>query len=354
MRARKHLKKLIRIQPNNEERRRYLRLDLNENISGLPNKFIKDVIHKIDASFLSTYPHYEELQNKIASRSGLKKNNICLTNGSDAAIQYVFEALVCPGDKIILTDPCFAMYHVYAQIFQARKIVIPYNSNLEFPSEKFLNVMRRGIKLAVIVNPNNPAGSALSPEILKTIAEKARRNGIILLVDEAYFYFYPKSALSLLSRFDNIIVLRTFSKLCGMACARIGYAAASKNMIKSLEKVKPTYDVNAFGVLFATALIDKPWVLDKMIKEFKAGKKFLNNSLRQAGVDLIETKANFTLIRCSRNVSKIIKKLRDHKILVAGNFAHKALKDCIRVTIGAPRFMKRFVDVFMPIWNDVQ
>jgi len=354
MRARKHLTKLFRIQPNNEERRRYLRLDLNENISGLPKKFIKDVIHKIDASFLSTYPHYEELQNKIASSSGLNKSNICLTNGSDSAIQYVFEAFVSPGDKIILTDPCFAMYHVYAQIFQANEIVIPYNDKLKFPSEKFLNVMRRGIKLAVIVNPNNPAGSALSPKMIKTIAEKASRNGIILIVDEAYFYFYPKTVFSLLSRFNNIVVLRTFSKLCGMACARIGYAAGSKDVIESLEKVKPTYDVNAFGVLFATAFLDKPWVLAKMIKEFKAGKKLLNTSLRRAGLDIIETQANFTLIRCSRHVAKIVEQLRYHKILVAGNFTHKALKDCIRVTIGAPRFMKRFINVFMPIWKNVQ
>jgi histidinol-phosphate aminotransferase len=324
---------------------------MNESVDGLPAGFVKNALKEIGPQFLAAYPEYNELKKKVAVHNGLQPGNISLSNGSDAAIKYIFDAYVSPGDKVLLTDPTFAMYPVYCAMFNAEPVMAKYKSDLTFPKDDFREKISSGIRLAVIVNPNSPAGSVVAPDVLLSIIEKAADNDVLIIVDEAYFYFYPHSVITQVEKYSNLIVLRTFSKLCGAAATRLGYAAASPKIIEDLRKVKPTYDVNGFAVLVGEKIMDSPDIIRDLVRSTDDGKKYLVEELSREGIEHSEGQANFVLIKCDERVEEVLKKLAEKNILVNGKFKQDFLKDYIRVTVGSRPAMKRFWDSFIGIWK---
>ncbi|MDD4979818.1 MAG: histidinol-phosphate transaminase [Candidatus Omnitrophica bacterium] len=345
-----HLARLYRAKLE-EGRKGLLHLDMNEGIPGLPDTFLKKIFSGVDPGSLSTYPEYKLLQKKVAEHSNLKPGNICLTNGSDAAIKYIFDAYVSKGDRVLLTNPTFAMYPVYCQMFEAKPVILDYKNDMSFPVKEFMNVLSRDIRLAVVVNPNNPTGSVLEKGDLIEIIKKAANNDVLIVVDEAYFYFYPHSVIEKVKIYPNLIVLRTFSKLLGMAALRLGYAAASNKIIEYLRKVKPTFDVNGLAVLVGQKLLDNPAVINDLIKDAHEGKQYLAQKLDIEAIEYLRGHANFILIKCGKRVDEIINSLAKDGILVNGRFRQGFLNDYIRVTIGNKAYMQRFWQTFIKIWR---
>ena len=349
MKAKQHLENLFRVDPDEKSRKDCLRLDMNEGVPGLPEGFVKDILSGVGPEFLATYPEYKKLREKIASYNRLKPENISLANGSDAAVKYVFDAYISRGDKVLITDPTFAMYPVYCDMFGAKQVVVEYNDDLSFPEEDFMDKLSSGVKMAVIVNPNNPTGSVLKKETLLQVIEKARNLKTLIVVDEAYFYFYPESVIEEVKNFENLIVLRTFSKLCAMAAIRSGYAASSVEIADNLRKVKPTYDVNGLAVLFAESLLEDPKIIARLVDATNEGKEYLISKLAEEGLEYRSGLANFILIKCKGKTEDVKKKLAEKGILVASGFKQDFLKDYIRVTIGDRLVMEKFWEVFSNI-----
>jgi len=346
-----HLENLYRVKPSLILRKGCLRLDMNEGIPGLPDNFIKSILSKIDLDLLSTYPEYEKLTEKLAGHNGLKPGNICLANGSDSAIKYIFDAYVSSGNKVLFAEPSFAMYAVYCRMFNAFPVTVKYKKDLSFPSDDFIKKIGPGIKLAVVVNPNNPTGTAISQEALLAIIKKAAKHNVLLIIDEAYYYFYPKTVIRLVKRYKNLIVLRTFSKLCGMAGLRLGYAASCPEIIEGLRKVKPTFDINNIAITFAERLLSNPQIIQGLIKDALQGKEYLLRQLEGRGIEYREGQANFVLIFCKNRVKEISLKLAREKVLIASGFKQDFLKNYIRVTIGNKAAMEKFWKVFLKIWK---
>ncbi|MDP2939804.1 MAG: histidinol-phosphate transaminase [Candidatus Omnitrophota bacterium] len=351
LKEKQHLKNVNRTNIEEITRKGFLRLDMNECPFGLPNGFIKRTLSRIDGNFVATYPGYSRSQNKIAEYNKLRSENICLANGSDAAIKYLFEAYVSPGDRVLLTDPTFAMYKVYCKIFDAQPITVPYKPDLSFPGKEFAERISYDIKMAVVVNPNNPTGSIIPEDELLSILRRAQNKGVLLIVDEAYFYFYTGTVIREIMHFDNLVVLRTFSKLCGMAGLRIGYAAANPKIIKNLKKVRPTYDVNGIAALFAEEILDDRAILKSLLVETKKGKRYLIKQLNENGISYRDGYANFILIKCEINPLTIANKLRQDNILVGFGFEQLFLRDFIRVTLGDKKSMIQFWGSFIKIWR---
>ncbi|MBF0554087.1 MAG: histidinol-phosphate aminotransferase family protein [Nitrospirae bacterium] len=349
IRLKYHLKDLYRVKPTGVSRKGMLRLDMNEANAALPEDFITSVLSHIDSDYLSMYPEYDALQEKVALCNGLKPENICLSNGSDAAIKYIFDALVSPGDRVLLTEPTFAMYPVYCKMFGAPIVSVDYGMDLSFPLETYLESITGAIKLAVIVNPNNPTGTLTPTNDIVRIIKKAQACGTTVIIDEAYFHFCGETVIDKTLEYENLIVLRTFSKLCAMASLRIGYAAAPAGIIEGLRKVKPTFDVNGVAVLFAAKLLDTQGLIDSLVKEFMEGKAFLMDKLSQHSVEFVHGSANFVLIKCHGEAEEIVRALSEKNILVAGGFKQKMLRDYIRVNIAKKDIMERFFDEFIGI-----
>ena len=333
-------------------RQSYLRLDMNENPDGLPEPFVRDVLGSLSAEYLATYPEYGSLIGKIAGHCSVDLANICLTNGSDSAIKLLFNAYVSPGDKVVVTDPTFAMYPVYCQMHGADAVVIPYHQDFSFPVEEFMASLKSGVKLAVCVNPSNPTGTAIDRETLETIILHTAELDVLLIIDEAYYYYYQHTAIGQIRRYDNVVVLRTFSKLCGMAALRLGYAAASEGIIENIYRVKPTFEVNSLAVCLANALLDRPDIIEEMIQETKAGKEFLLDNLKRHSIPHRNSEANFVLIDCGNFASEIVRSLKNEGILVAGGFRQEFLRPYIRISIGSEEKMKIFFHEFVTIWKN--
>lgn len=351
--AKAHLAGVHRSNPHSGSRREYLRLDMNEGVPGLPEDFIKASWAEIDAQVLAAYPEYEALRDKIAHHNGILPENILLSNGSDGAIKYIFDAFVSPGDRVLLTDPTFAMYPVYCRMFAAQPVVLSCGADLSFSAEDFRRLLSEDCRLAVAVNPNNPTGYAFPPAELLSLIQEAQTRDVLLVVDEAYFYFYPETVIGEINRFDNLVVLRTFSKLCGLAAARLGYAAASPAIIENLRKVQPTYDVNGLAVALAEKLLDRPEIITHLIKGTAAGKEFLLQKLASAGIDHRAGEANFILIRCNNRLPELIKVLAAENILVGGGFSHPHLQNYLRVTVGRQEIMEIFWEKFIYHWRSL-
>jgi len=348
-----HLQKVYRTPFHEKSRQAFLRLDMNENPDSLPEEFVKEVLRRIDANSLSMYPEYTSLITKIADHNNIEPENICISNGSDGAIKYIFDAYISPGDQVLLTAPTFAMYPVYCEMFEAKPLFIPYRDDFSFPLNQFLERICEDIRLAVLVNPNNPTGVTISrPDFLEIIS-RCLDNDVLLIVDEAYFYYYDETFIQDIKTFSNLIILRTFSKVCALAGARIGYAAGNPGIVQNLNKVKPTYDVNGFAVLFAEKLLDAPELIAQEIKKSAQGKDFLVSQLQQNNVKFMAGEANFVLIKCPGCVRKLIEALRKEKVLVSGDFKQDFLKDYLRVTVGNIQTMRYFLDVFLVLWKNL-
>ena len=344
----KHLKNLERLH-RQQSRRDHLRLDMNEGIPGLPDDFVRDVLAEIDRDYLSMYPEYDSLIKKLADFNGISPENIFISNGSDAAIKQLFEVYVSPGDRVLLTDPTFAMYPVFCGMNEATAEYVEYRDDFTLAIGEFMERLSSSPRMAVLVNPNNPTGHVLKRNELLEVIRKAEECGVLLLIDEAYYYFHSQTIIGEINSCSHLVVLRTFSKLCGLAAARLGYIAASREIVNGLLKVKLGYDVNGIAVRLVERLLDRPELIEKMIEQTNDGKRYIVDRLRKAGLKFRCGEANFVLINCHGCANEVAKRLSEKGILVGGGFRQEFLKDYIRVTVGHRFVMERFCDALLSV-----
>lgn len=349
--VREYLKSLERVQNPTETRMRFLRLDKNENILGFPAEFMNVLRREIIPDFVNTYPEMAPLYEKIARWVGCSKENIYITAGSDAAIKSVFEVFVEPGDSVALLSPTYAMFYVYTDMFQARLVEIRYKEGLTLSTEDILKVLHKDKpKLICIANPNSPTGTIIPQGDLKNIVGVAGEQNTVVLMDEAYYLFYPESLIDLIHDHPNLIITRTFSKAMGLASARVGFAAAHSDTIRYLQKVRPMYETNAFAVRFAELVQDNMPLVERNLEEARKGKEYLEKELDRLGIPYFKSYANFILIDVGsfEKSLELGNALYHQKILIKSGFKDDLLRNCIRVTIGNVEQMKLFMDKFKP------
>ena len=347
--AKKHLIDLERVKNFTGTRSGYLRLDKNENITGFPDEFIDMLKREVSSDFLTAYPEVEPLYEKISKWLGCRKDSIYISSGSDAAIKSVFEVFVEPGDKIIILSPTYAMFNVYADMFQADLTEIGYSENLSISVKDLTEAIEKlKPKLLCIANPNSPTGTVMQRGEIQRIIEVAAAQNSIMLLDEAYYLFCPITAIDLIEQYPQLIVTRTFSKALGLASARLGLAVSHPETAALLHKVRPMYETNAFAVRFAEIVLDNYDLVEKNIKEMVKGKEFLERELGKLGISYFKSYTNFMLIDVgSRERSIAIQKtLYEKKILIKGGFRDNVLNRCIRVSIGNVGQMRVFLDGF--------
>lgn len=350
--VKKHLILLERIKNPGEHRLDYMRLDKNENVAGLPARLVGILKKEITPAFVTAYPELQPLYRKIAKWVGLGAESIYIAAGSDGAIKSVFEVFVAPGDAIVLINPTYAMFDVYAKMFQSRVIKIQYSKDLTISAREILKAIEKEKpKLVCIANPNSPTGTIISRREIRQIIKVAGRSGCMVLMDEAYHPFYRVSSVPLVMRYSNVIVTRSFSKAFGLAAARIGFACAHPDTAYYLHKVRPMYETNSFAVRFAEIMIDHYDVVKAYVAKVRQAKSFMEKRLSEKGIPYAKSYANFILIDAgSRQESiRIQEALKKRAILIQGGFSHPALDRYIRVTIGTISQMKLFLKIFLEI-----
>ena len=335
---------VYRVRGDDETRLDKMRLDKNERVSHLGEKFWGDLLLKIKQEHILAYPEIEPFYSKLADFLGVSKENLVITAGSDFAIKIAFELFVNPEDEVIVLTPTFAMVDVYGDLYNAKKIEIGYDSNLNLDIEKLVDAISEKVSLVIIANPNSPTGTYINNNTIGRILEKAKRYSIPVLIDEAYWGFCPHTTFELLSSYENLIITRTFSKSAGLAGLRIGYTISSKKIASLLYKFRPMYEVNSVAILFASNILDNWSVVDEHIKQIDEGKRYLIKELNTLSLRTIDTWTNFIHVDFSTAKEQMLLCFSEKGILIKGGIGVSGFDNYIRITTGNIEEMKKVID----------
>lgn len=336
------IEKVVRIK-SKESRHDFLRLDMNENPEGLPAQFVKRVLKDITPEEIAMYPEDFVLRDLVASYNGVEKENICIVNGTDEGIKSIFEVFGERGKELVGVYPTFEMYSVYAQIYGMQFHKVEYEKNLTVSCERLVEAINENTAVVTLLNPNNPIGTFFTIEEAKRVMQKARECGAIVIVDEAYYYYHDSTMLSLVKKFDNAVLLRTFSKLCSLAGCRIGYLIGNNQVIEALDKVRPSSNVNLFALKLASAVLKDDALLEQLKEKERSGKAFLVSELEQMRYKVFPGAGNYVLFQPHHTPNQVYALLKSKGILVK-TFAQKQLCDYVRVTTAGKEIMQRFID----------
>ena len=343
------IKCLHRIFDQNE-RKDYLRLDLNENPGGLPEDFVQEVLKDVTPQLVSQYPETLHFTEVLADYLNTNISNICLVNGSAEGIRYIIQAFTSENGRIVGVVPSYFMFQVYSEMYNRNFVKVPYDDQLTMNIRNILKELTDETQLLVLLNPNNPMGNVYSNEEFEEIMRVAREKKITVLVDEAYHYFYPKTFIKYALNEEHVLVTRTFSKLFSLAGCRLGYVVGWADGISLVQKLCTPHNTNAFALRFAEAVIKTPGIVDKLISDFNEGRAFLIEALDKNGYKHKGKAGNFLFIQPKTNADDLVYNMKmDKRILIKSYPNVGCLGNCLRVSIGAKQYMKQFMDALLEL-----
>lgn len=323
-----------------------LKLDRNEKVSNFSEDVIADIFKKFPPYSLNVSPESDVLYQKISQSLGIPKEKIYITNGITEGIKLLFETLTNPGENVIVLNPTYPMYSIYAQMYQTKYCKFGYKADLSPDWESFYSNISNDTALVMIPNPNLPIESMFTLEEVRCIADKCKEHEAILVIDEAYHYFGAPTVLGLIDEYKNLVVMRTFSKAYGLAAIRLGFMASSAENIQYLSKTRSIVESNAFSMGIAEYLLDHPELMQNHVREVKKGSKYLQNELtklcfRWHGGNF--TNGMLVFLDNHDDANDLIENLKKRKIYIRGAF-EPPYDSCVRVSIGPQKIMEIFID----------
>jgi len=320
-------------------------LDRNENTDPELAALAARILSEIPVRALSTYPECAPLYHKLAAHLGVSVECLLLTAGSDGAIRSVFETYVNPGDVVIHTQPSFAMYAVYCQMFGAKPVTLEYKPSTQGPYlsvDTVLDMIKRARpKVVCLPNPDSPTGTVFSPDHLRRIIEATGEAKALVLIDEAYYPFYDWTALSWIHEYGHLVIARTFSKAWGLAGLRIGYAVSCPEVTSLLHKMRPSYEANTLQVTFVERLLDHASAMHDSVRRLNAGRDTFLAEMDTLGLRTIHAKGNFLHVAFGERAPAV------HRLLQDLVLYHRESNDlCLK---GFTRFSATTVELFQPV-----
>jgi histidinol-phosphate aminotransferase len=332
-----------------EGRGKYVRLDQNENPDGIPQWLFDKAMAKVTPEYLSIYPEESRLTEEYAKVIGFGPENIALTDGSVVAMGYVIKVFGEPGKDLVCVTPTFGMYKVYADMQGMNTKFVHYEKDYTFDIEKLLAEINESTSLVSLVNPNMPIGNAYAMDEIRKVLDKAKANNALVIVDEAYYLFHKETALPLLKEYDNLVILRTFSKMLSMPGLRVGVVISSAENAQYIRNYKPHYTVNAVALAVAEEMVaNYDRVVKELTEKFEGGKKCLLEALDKTGYSYIPTEGCFICITPKhRTAEYITDELKNRGILIFCGKGDSA--GFLRVTIWDRKYMEMFMKELVQI-----
>lgn len=321
----------------------YIKLNTNESPYP-PSPNVKKALIESNFDDLRLYPdpNVSDLKKEIAELYNVNTNNIFIGNGSDEILAFSFMAFFNKGDKVYYPNITYSFYSVYSSLFDLNEVKIPLKDDFSIDINDYKN-LDAGIFIA---NPNAPTGLMLTLSQIEEIIINNRNN--IVIVDEAYIDFAEtESAYKLVNKYDNLLVIQTFSKSRALAGIRLGFAIGNENLIQGLKNIKysfNSYTINRLSIIAGIeAIKDKDYFKDTVNKVITTREK-TKIKLKELGFNVLDSKSNFIFIS-HKNVfaEDIYVKLRENGILVR-YFKTDLINNYIRVTIGTDEEMNIFVE----------
>lgn len=326
-----------------------IKLASNENPLGSSPKVKEALLNILDD--LSTYPdgNATKLKEKLAKFLGVQTDEILPTNGLDDMVDLVSMAYVDKGDEVLMADITFPRYIQTAEMMGGVPVIVPLQ-DFTFDLDGILRKITDKTKMIWICNPNNPTGTIKTEKEIISFLDKVPNN-ILVLYDEAYREYavseeYPHDSVKFLKDYDNLLIMRTFSKAYGLAGLRVGYTIGNKDIIKNINKVRGPFNVNALALeAAAIALEDQDFVKQSYELNLE-GKNYLYRELDKMGFYYPPSETNHIFVNIGQNGHDMFLALQKRGVIIrpmAGDF--------IRVSIGTMSENKIFIEKLKEVLN---
>jgi len=315
------------------------KLDANENPYGPPPAVIATLASLRD---LHLYPDPDQRRARaaLADYTGMPAERILLGNGSDELIDLLLLVTIEPGDEVLVPVPSFGVYLSRPPLYGARVVTVPRREDFDLDLEAIEDAITPRTKLLFLASPNNPTGNLVTPQQLSRLL----RTGIIVILDEAYYEFAGQTLAPFAREFENLVILRTFSKWAGLAGLRIGYGIFPPHLAAALWRVKQPFNVStAAQAAVEAALADRAWLMQRVLHVRLERGRLYRALRRYSFLTPYPSHGNFILCRVHDGRAH---QLHDHLLqhaIVVRRYDDEWLRDYVRITVGTPEQTDRIL-----------
>jgi len=331
-----------------------IKLASNENPLGV-SPVVKKVIER-NADRVFRYPenHSPRLVAEISRHVGVPEECIMVGNGSDEIIDMLFRMKAWSGkDNVVCYENCFSMYRMCAKLADVEYREVPRDESFALPLDKMAEAADDNTAMVIVTSPDNPTGQAASVEDLAVLAGVLPED-CLLVVDEAYvdFTWPPESytPVQAYDKFDNLVVLRTFSKAYGLAGLRIGYGIIPPKLLQLMKNARIPFTVNLLAEDAAIAALNDDTFYNETLQVVMAGREYFTDELTKLGCRVWPTQANFVMFQPPKDAMQLFLNLLKKGIIVRP-LKSFGLPDCIRVNVGTERENRTFIKTIGEVLN---
>ncbi len=328
-----------------------VKLNQNESPYDVPKNLKEEISKRILSADWNRYPSRTAipLVEAISEYTNFPREGIVAANASNEVLQGVFQTTCNAGDRLVAISPGFAIYPYLSQIMDLNLIEVPLLEDFSFDVPEIIK-QGKDAKMVVLALPNNPTGTTISNEQIEEIAQNI--NGIFV-VDEAYFEFSKKTAISLLDKYDNIIIIRTLSKAFGLAGLRLGYLLTNSMLASAVQKAKLPFSVGIFGQIAGEILLKKNEYIKDVVKKILDEKEKVFSELKRIQtIEPVPSFTNFILFKTQNVSGKDLFEEMYRRGVLLRFFNTPRLENILRVTVGEPEQNEIFIKTLKEVLFD--
>ncbi|NYT11505.1 MAG: histidinol-phosphate transaminase [Methanomassiliicoccales archaeon] len=316
-----------------------VRMDTSVNVLG-PNPVAAKVLEESLNMDINQYPkpYSDDLRKELAQFYDVRPDMVIVGNGSDEVLDVIFKSFLEWGEGVVTPYPSYALHSWFVKVNGGRVEEVDLSPNFQLITDDILTASG---KVAILCTPNNPTANTFRRKDVERVVTEF--DGPVV-VDEAYGEFARESFIPLVSKYDNLIVTRTFSKAYGMAGMRVGYLIASEELTDIMNRVKIPYSLNRVSERMAIAALREREYVDRIVGTVNEQRPKLASSLTMMGFEVFPSETNFMLARSPISSSKLTSDLAERGVLIRDFGSKRMLEDCIRTTIGTQELNELLVE----------
>ncbi len=329
------------------KRRGMYTMERNERVDDFEKKILTKIFKNINSFDLRTYPTLDNIYLKLAKWLKVKEENLLLTEGADGGLLKIFSTYMEPNSRFLTLTPGFLMYPVYCSMFKSKCYEINLNENSQ---KSYFQNLKEEIKnkrphILALANPNQPMEVYLDKKQIEDICIQTKKINCLFVLDEAYFHFNNLTGIKLIKKYENLVVVRTFSKAFGLAGIRVGYLVSNKKIINDIKSIKPIYEINGINVKIIDFFLKNLNIMKKYVSEVNKSRKIIKKKLKKHNVKIFGNKSNTVMLKFLeiKDAKPLYEKLLKNKFLT------KPVKvdnndNYLRVTLGSTAITSKFTN----------
>ena len=322
-----------------------VKLASNENPIGPSPKAIEAIKNEIDSINIYPDPSATKLREALAKEYGINPGNIIFGNGGEQILQIIAQTFINAGDEAIMADTTFDLYDSTVSFLGGVAVKVPLK-NYKYDLEGFVSKINEKTKLIYICSPNNPTGNIVTKDELAYLLDNVPQD-VVIVLDEAYYDYakvnpdYPET-IGLIKARPNTIILRTFSKVAGIAAVRVGYALTSTEIVEQMSKIRATFSVNRLAQAAALGALQDKAHIEKTVKLNYESISIMEDYFEKKNLEYIKSNSNFVFVNVNKDSRVIFQKLMEKGIIIRPGYIWN-WDTWLRVSTGTVEQTKLFI-----------